>query len=1279
MMKKHYLFLLTILCFGFFNANAQDVIDCDPIIPGCTDETACNYNADANSDDESCEYCFNNDCEANPIDLTNCDGTCVDLNENDVCDVNEIGCSDALACNPYYFLTPNGDELIATEDDGSCYYAALDFNCDGTCIDVDEDSICDKVDDFICATDVDNDGVCDDNEVFSVCADETACNYVAGSTETYNENPAITMPEDMEVPDTYGCIYPVDADGNETIWFDCTGACIDTDNDNICDEVDACPDDAQNDADGDGVCANLEIEGCTDVDAFNYDPTVGATEDDGSCEDVVEGCMDETACNYLAEANTDSGDCDTADEGFNCDGSCIDVDADDVCDSQEIAGCTDSTATNYDQFATDDDGSCIAVVEGCNADAFADGVDSTDYFIDTDANTACADNDNDGIGDCCEMIMEGCMDETACNYDATANTDSGDCDPGDVGFNCDGSCVDLDGDTICDLADDCVGTIISFDTDEDGENDCDVCDDSAYAATYQMGTCNGTCVNGDDDTNGTCDDYEIQGCMDASACNYNEDATQDDGSCFNPACDSDCDEESGVFTDGDADNDGVCDENEVLGCTDTDACNYDVADGATEDDGSCEYPAEGYSCDGSCVNTDALFGEVNEFGVEPCDLADDCVGNYDSCGVCNGEGPTQEFYICEMDDNGDYIEVCATDSDGDGICDENEVAGCNDESACNYDPLATDLLPGSCEGTVGCGLPYMSNYNPLAVDDCEGDDCGTADCINNDSCIEYVPGCYDVTACNYEGIIDDENQVELAGWVDDGSCEFASCTGCTDDTACNYDASMSIADDTMCLFTDDYINSEGDCAYFDLDTDGDGVLDYMEVDGCTDSSACNYDADATEDDGSCEDGCDTCNYDADGNFESITDGDSDGDGVCDDDELAGCTDMMACNYNPDATDLLEGSCEGTIGCSIPSMMNFDANSDCLSNDAYSTNEACIEFALGCTDENACNYDAAANFNTNCIYPAEVYLNCDGSCINDCDEDGICDEAELVGCTDPEACNTNYYDDGVLVNGNNPTSDDGSIVYTLATDDDGSCIPYSCGQEWSINFNPDAGDCVDNTLCEDWLLGCTDVFACNYDVGANWNDGTCEYAAVGEITDPLCQECTVNADGELEVTLIDTDGDGIGDCETTVEGCTDAAACNWNPNANSDDGSCVIPGTSCTTDEGEPGSIVCGDNPNTSEVEDYYCEPDGSIEDVTSSFGLLIYPNPADDYITIELDSYDYEDARITIINQLGQIVVSHTTSTFSTTNINVGNYPTGLYQVSVATERDIVNKSLLIK
>ena len=35
------------------------------------------------------------------------------------------------------------------------------------------------------------------------------------------------------------------------------------------------------------------------------------------------------------------------------------------------------------------------------------------------------------------------------------------------------------------------------------------------------------------------------------------------------------------------------------------------------------------------------------------------------------------------------------------------------------------------------------------------------------------------------------------------------------------------------------------------DADGDGICDEFEIDGCTDNTACNYDADATDDDGSC--------------------------------------------------------------------------------------------------------------------------------------------------------------------------------------------------------------------------------------------------------------------------------------------------------------------------------------------------------------------------------------------------------------------------------------------
>ena len=73
----------------------------------------------------------------------------------------------------------------------------------------------------------------------------------------------------------------------------------------------------------------------------------------------------------------------------------------------------------------------------------------------------------------------------------------------------------------------------------------------------------------------------------------------------------------------------------VLGCTDDAACNYDEL--ATDDDGSCEFPLDLYGNDGL-----------------------DCDGN------------------------------CLADADGDEICDGDEVAGCQDETACNFDPAAME-------------------------------------------------------------------------------------------------------------------------------------------------------------------------------------------------------------------------------------------------------------------------------------------------------------------------------------------------------------------------------------------------------------------------------------------------------------------------------------------------------------------------------------------------------------------------------------------------------------
>ncbi|MGB0150680.1 MAG: hypothetical protein ACPF87_07300, partial [Flavobacteriales bacterium] len=90
-------------------------------------------------------------------------------------------------------------------------------------------------------------------------------------------------------------------------------------------------------------------------------------------------------------------------------------------------------------------------------------------------------------------------------------------------------------------------------------------------------------------------------------------------------------------------------------------------------------------------------------------------------------------------------------------------------------------------------------------------------------------------------------------------------------------------------------------------------------------------------------------YDCDGNCLS----DSDGDGVCDELEVPGCTESNSPNFNPYATDD-DGTCL-VGGCNIPAACNYDPSAD------YLIPGACeFESCVGCTDESACNYDATAS-------------------------------------------------------------------------------------------------------------------------------------------------------------------------------------------------------------------------------------------------------------------------------------------------------------------------------
>ena len=132
------------------------------------------------------------------------------------------------------------------------------------------------------------------------------------------------------------------------------------------------------------------------------------------------------------------------------------------------------------------------------------------------------------------------------------------------------------------------------------------------------------------------------------------------------------------------------------------------------------------------------------------------------------------------------------------------------------------------------------------------------------------------------------------------------------------------------------------------DADGDGVCDEFEVPGCQDAAACNFNAAATDSDGSCS--YPASGYDCAGNCLA----DADGDGVCDEFEVVGCQDDAYDNYDASATDA--GDCQGLLGCTDSGYFEYDAAAEV-------DDGSCVSLIIpGCTNPAASNYDPAANLN-----------------------------------------------------------------------------------------------------------------------------------------------------------------------------------------------------------------------------------------------------------------------------------------------------------------------------
>jgi len=239
---------------------------------------------------------------------------------------------------------------------------------------------------------------------------------------------------------------------------------------------------------------------------------------------------------------------------------------------------------------------------------------------------------------------------------------------------------------------------------------------------------------------------------------------------------------------------------------------------------------------------------------------------------------------------------------------------------------------------------------------------------------------------------------------------------------------------------------------------------------------------------------------------------------------------------------------------------------------------CIEKVFGCPDVLACNYTPGVNTPTACTYPV-TYYNCNNECISDIDEDGVCDELEVVGCQDPVMYNYNLLatDSGMCEPFVYGCTDPLMYNYDItANTDNGNCEPfvYGCTDSTMFNYNPLAN--ADNNSCASFIYGCTDPSMLNYNGLANAEDFSCIPFVYG------CMDTTsLNYD-----SLANTDNES---CITIIEGCMDQSAYNYNVTANVHDSISCLYSANCVTGPGIPYWLNDPCYAWVIEVDAYCCE------------------------------------------------------------------------------------------
>ena len=559
--------------------NYGTTIRCVKGISGCTNPDDIAFNPEAHYDDGSCQ--------------------------------DYPGCTDVSACN----FDPD-----ATADDGSCIAPGV-CGCDFT--DADGDGLVDCIDP---CTDPNScnfeSGNLDGCDYSCTCQDEAACNFgepvgvgTLGilvecwefSFETYNYPLWYVEGEDSEGYIDSWVGHSPDMFFNEGFGLDACWSIqsmdipsffegelwitlMDTENgtpyfqdtilldQNLPFDIEICASDYVND----GCTYPLDNLDCSGE-------CINDADGDAVCDEYeVFGCQDEAACNFNPQATEEDFSCLYPEEFYDCEGMCLnDYNADGICDELEITTCEDELACNY--------GTTIAtaseiqvIIFGTNSNFLVDN----SWTVEFDGEVY--DSGFPGEVSFVTTAVDSCMD---------------------ISFNLDLAFFEGTFDVIL-LGEGALGVEFyleeSFDI--NGLTTHTICI-SDYLTECEFPefalNCNGTCMS-DIDDDGICDEFEIAGCTEVAACNYNPEASDEDGSCAYPApgfnCDGSCD---------DSDGDGVCDSEEVVGCTIASACNFNPL--ATQENGTCYFADEFEDCDGNCLWESVATGACGELAGLACD------------------------------------------------------------------------------------------------------------------------------------------------------------------------------------------------------------------------------------------------------------------------------------------------------------------------------------------------------------------------------------------------------------------------------------------------------------------------------------------------------------------------------------------------------------------------------------------------------------------------------------------------------------------------------------